>query len=374
MNILFIETSLNPNMGGIERVTYTLSKELTKCGFLCFFAFYDVDYKEIPQRMKLRISNKDKQRDFDEKLISFIKNNNIYVIVNQDIYSNKVMRFYKRHKRNLCVKLINCFHLSPNFYEYKKVSGWKFKLKCWIYSNLFKENWFVHERKQMYRLCDKFVLLSNSFLHDFAERYKLSSCDKLASISNPLPYNDNEYVDVTNKQKIVLIVSRFFETQKNIKASLRIWKELQNKGFLDWKLEIVGYGQDEEMLKQFATEIGLINYEFMGQSSNVEDYYRKSSLFMMTSNYEGFGMTILEAQHFGCIPVVIDNFTVAHDLIDNGRNGFLVKDETSFVELMTNLLNSPVKLLSLYENCMLSSSTFTSEVICKKWTLLFKQL
>lgn len=373
MNILFIETSLDPNKGGIERVSYTNAITLEKKGCSCFFAYFNRDYSEIPDDKKIKISSLD-QNSLNQTLASFIIKNKIGYIINQDIYSKTMRNFYSVYKEDLGFKLINCFHLSPNFYEYQKMTTLKAKLKYLTYQFVYGMNWFVRERRLMYDICDKFVLLSESFINDFARLYKLKDSSKLIAIPNPLPFHDDSIVDLSMKQKVVLIISRLYETQKNIKASLRIWKEVQRRGFHDWKLEIVGKGQDEDILKKYAKEIELTNYEFMGESSNVEEYYKKASVFMMTSNYEGFGMTILEAQHFGCIPIVMDNFSVAHDLINNEENGYLVLNENAFVEIMADIFMSSKNLLPLYNNCINSSVKFKSESVCKKWASLFEQL
>ena len=55
-----------------------------------------------------------------------------------------------------------------------------------------------------------------------------------------------------------------------------------------------------------------------------QSYYLNSSIFLMTSDYEGWGMTITEAQQFGCIPIVLNTFASLQDLIANGENGFIV--------------------------------------------------
>lgn len=46
----------------------------------------------------------------------------------------------------------------------------------------------------------------------------------------------------------------------------------------------------------------------------------------MASNSEGFGMVLVEAQQYGCVPVALDSFSAVHDIIENGRNGVLVED------------------------------------------------
>ena len=370
--ILFVEISLNPNLGGIERVTYTVSKGLEKQGMQCYYVYSNCDFEEIPKERKLKIDYVDSVDVFNKKLSEFISLNHIEIVINQDLYSKRILSFYNSYKNLLGFNLVNCFHLSPDFYEYQKVHGVKFKIKAWFYKHVIRENWFVHERKQMYKLCDKFVLLSDSFIPDFAKRYKLKDPSKLIAISNPLPFTDDSKVDLSKKEKIVLIVSRFFEVQKNLKASLRIWKAIQDKGFHDWKLEIVGYGEDEELLKGYAKEIGLTNYEFMGKSNDVASYYRKASIFMMTSNYEGFGMTILEAQHFGCVPIVMDNFSVVHDLIDNGKNGFIIpNNEFNFTYTLQELLKQ--NLNNIASKAILKSKMQGIDNIVYKWLLLFDE-
>ena len=47
MNVLFVEESLDPSLGGIERVTYCLSKYLTKRGIVCDYIYYQNYYPKI---------------------------------------------------------------------------------------------------------------------------------------------------------------------------------------------------------------------------------------------------------------------------------------------------------------------------------------
>ena len=172
MNILFVETSLNPNLGGIERVTYILSHEFERNGNSCYYTYIWEDYNEIPEHKKIRINYTDDFVKFECSLLDFIRDNNIRIVINQDLYSKYFLNFYRIHKNQLGIKLINCFHLSPDFYEYQKIKGKKHQLKYWIYKCLLNENLFIHERNQMYDICDNFVLLSESFIEDFKKRYK----------------------------------------------------------------------------------------------------------------------------------------------------------------------------------------------------------
>ena len=222
----------------------------------------------------------------------------------------------------------------------------------------------------MYSICDKFVLLSESFIEDFKNRYRIGDDSKLTSIPNPLSFNPNK-IDITTKQKIVLIVTRFFEIQKNIKSALRIWKNIELYGIHDWKLEIVGYGQDENMLREYAKQINLTNYEFKGKSNNVYPYYEHASIFMMTSNYEGFGMTILESQSCGCVPIVMDKFSVVHDLITDNINGVIGSiDEAEYVKQLVRLILDKNQRMYMGQNAIISSKRYNSDKIYEMWQTL----
>ena len=59
----------------------------------------------------------------------------------------------------------------------------------------------------------------------------------------------------------------------------------------------------------------------------------------MTSRYEGFGMTLTEALQNACIPLAYDSYSSVHDIIQNGQNGFLIKnnDEQSYANTMLKI-------------------------------------
>lgn len=243
-------------------------------------------------------------------------------------------------------------------------------MKYWIYKSILHEDLFVHERNLMYGICDNFVLLSESFIEDFKKRYRIGDGSKLTFIPNPLSFNPNN-IDITIKQKIVLIITRFFEIQKNIKSALRIWKNIEQYGIHDWKLEIVGYGQDENMLREYAKQIKLTNYEFKGKSTNVYSYYERASIFMMTSNYEGFGMTILESQSCGCVPIVMDKFSVVHDLITDNVNGIIGSiDEAEYAKQLVRLISDENQRTYLAQNAIISTQRYANDKIYEMWQTL----
>lgn len=96
----------------------------------------------------------------------------------------------------------------------------------------------------------------------------------------------------------------------------------------------------------------------------------------MTSIWEGFGMTLTEAQNSGCVPVVFDNFAAVHDIID-GNNGIVVKsnDLETYTAEVEKLICHPFVLSTMSDNARHSAHIlFSKERIVKEWLNLFKEL
>jgi len=125
------------------------------------------------------------------------------------------------------------------------------------------------------------------------------------------------------------------DSHKNISSALRIWSNLRNYGYNDWCLKIVGDGPDLEQFENYAKENNLDNVFFEGSKSNVLLYYQEAKVFIMTSKFEGFGMTLTEAQQNGCVPIVFDNFDTLHDIVINNYNGFIIEsnNENLFMKI-----------------------------------------
>ena len=101
---------------------------------------------------------------------------------------------------------------------------------------------------------------------------------------------------------------------------LMIWQIIA-KQLPDWKFVVVGDGNEKDILIKQAKNIP--RTEFVGYAKP-DSYYKKSKIFMMMSQFEGWGMTIVESMHYGCVPVVYDSFSALADIIDNSVNGFII--------------------------------------------------
>jgi len=111
-------------------------------------------------------------------------------------------------------------------------------------------------------------------------------------------------------KKIILMASRL-EPEKQIDLAIKNLIKLlisDNIGLI-----IVGAGSEEGRLKSLTEELGLSNYvKFDGWQENLATYYKTADLFLSTSLYEGYGLTLVEAKSCG-LPIVSTDVGVARE-------------------------------------------------------------
>ena len=261
---------------------------------------------------------------------------------------------------------------------YRRVK-YRVKLKLFpIFLRLNKYN-LSKRYRSAYKFSDKVVLLSNGYIDKFEKLGNFYDHSKFCVIPNALSFTSS--FDMTNyseKEKIVLIVSRLDERQKRIHLALDIWKQVKkNKALKDWRLQIVGDG-DRPCVKEYinwSKENEIPEVEFFGRKLPLP-FYQKASVFMMTSACEGLPLTILEAQQQAVVPIVFDTFDSIHDIINSGQNGYIINevDKYSYIKTLEDLLLNDDLRKTMAESALTIQQKFSKEVIMKKWIEMFKEI
>ena len=92
----------------------------------------------------------------------------------------------------------------------------------------------------------------------------------------------------------------------------------------------------------------------------------------MTSDYEGWGMTITEAQQCGCVPVALNTYASLSDLITDGVDGYIVNSVNEMQKIVANLISDETRRKKNAINGVISSKRFMPANIYNEYYNIFK--
>ncbi len=321
------------------------------------------------------VSTTIKKDELSSILFDICKTNSIDIIINQTGYSKTytyALRKIKLSRKE--TKIVTFLHASPDFWikQLQQPPLYSFNIKTIAY-NVIKRLYYRIYNKQKkriektYEISDRFILLSQFFINDFIKIYNVGNGNKLDYINNPCTLTST-YENNTQKKKQVLVIGRLSEKQKRMSRVIRIWKDIESK-HPDWKLIFVGNGPNKKDYEKLVSKYNLKNVQFEGQQVNTAKYYTESQIFLMTSIWEGWGLTLVEALHFNCIPILFDNFSACHDIIENEVNGILIpnNDEYLFSTKLSQLMENPQYLENLRNNGNTLKDRFNINTIYATW-------
>ncbi|MDD3409220.1 MAG: glycosyltransferase [Eubacteriales bacterium] len=174
------------------------------------------------------------------------------------------------------------------------------------------------------RLCPKCVVEYN-----LIDRVRI---DHLARGKSP--YKEN------GLYKIVT-VARLENNSKRFDRLVDTASCMVKMGFMNFSWHIVGDGADYNSIKELIDERKLNGYLYMeGFQTNPYNYIKNADLFVLTSDYEGLPVTMMEANYLG-VPMVVTDFSCAGEIVYNGINGFIVEKNSTDIAL---------KVISLMES------------------------
>lgn len=241
-------------------------------------------------------------------------------------------------------------------YGRKGLLGWIDKLR-------------TRQDEQIVRRFDKFVVLTNE------DRGYWGNLPNIEVIPNAAMHVSDAYSDVMNKR--VIAVGRL-DYQKGFDRLIQAWQLVQHTGrFTGWKLDIFGQGEWQEMLQQMIGKAGLQDTARLNRpTKQIGEEYVKSDMLVMSSNYEGFPMVMIEAMACGLPVVSFDYKCGPKDIIQSGINGLLVPngDIQALADAMMKVMEDEAyrKMLSL--NARKVVDTYSEQAVMAQWIRLFTSI
>lgn len=392
MNILFYSYFKPiPTTGGIERVTDIIGSGLSKLSYHCY-VIYEKDIEgECSDCFMLCNLIPEEDTEKVTYLQAYIQDNNIDVVVVQG--RRDVLSLLKKAIKGTDCKLVYTLHSDPGYgYDTFNLSTLKHEIvnstgmlrlhKIFIMFLFPLYKFRVKQRlsfsyNEAYKLVDRFVLLSEAAVPYFLKLSNINDSSKISVISNPTTYDECLPVaEFEKKENIVLIVSRMEEHTKKLSMALKAWKSIENEPSMqEWSLDIVGDGVDIDAYKKWVKTKNVKRVRFWGYQ-DPDVFYRKSSIFLMTSVSEAWGMSIVEAQQQMCVPIAFDSYCAVRDIIKNNENGILVKYPSlkQFARSILYLAKEIQIRKSLALSGTYSTKSFSKNNVIRQWSNLFHSL
>ena len=237
-------------------------------------------------------------------------------------------------------------------------------------TNWLKEQfarWWMKGLLKKLRKLDRFVVLTNE------DKTAWKELDNVVAIHNPVSFDDVPQSPLTEKR--VIAVGRY-AYQKGFDMLLQAWKQVEER-CPEWQLDVFGDG-DRTPYEQQIDQLGIDRKRcrLNTPTQNIQQEYINSSIFVVSSRFEGLSMAMLEAVACG-LPLV--SFTCPCgplDVITDGENGLLVENGNvnQLKEKLIYMIEHPEDRLRMGEAARRRADAFRIENLAKEWQQLFDSL
>ena len=313
-----------------------------------------------------------------------LKKKKINIVINQIGFRSEELRFIRKNI-SYGIKIItvhhNCVKCLNDQYQNIYAPTLKSKGLFTFFNNII--GWYllksIHKLRFRYaiknaiKLSDKVVLLSEKFITEIAFYLPKFEVAKVIAIPNPNPFSNID-VNLAEKQNIILYVGRLVYTQKRVDLLVELWRKL-HKDYPNWSFDIVGDGHMKEDLEKASKKLKLERINFFGRKDPTT-YYERSKIFCLTSDFEGFGMVLVEAQSYGVVPISFKSFSSIDEIIDDGNSGIIIDDYDfeNYINELKLLMNDQDKIKAMSLNAENYVKKFDSKLIAEGWIKMIKSL
>lgn len=345
--ILFVIGTLSN--GGAERVISVLAEQLSKKG-------YEVGITTV--------YNNDND---------YIRNGDINIINIEHKFKNRFLRaiqiiaelrkIIKKEKPDIVISFVwqvNIYTILSNIFNNTKLV---ISERNDPYSDP-KNRYLAKLRNRMYSLCDGIV-----FQTEDAKNYFNSYINKKSTIiANPIKPN-LPYWNEKKDDKTIITACRLMK-QKNLPLLFDAFKDILND-YPEYVLKVFGEGELRNQLTEKISSMGLNDkIKLEGFSNNIHNEMASSSVFVISSDYEGISNSMLEALAIG-VPVVSTDSPIggARMFIESGKNGVLtsVGDCTDLYNGIKFVLDSKEKAINISYEARKIREKLEPDIIVNQW-------
>ena len=374
------------NSGGIERVFITKANYLVKHGFEITVVTTEMEYT-------------------DESFFPLDKNIKIIkfpLSFNQFYNTNIILKFFKISILGLKYKKIIRDLIRVNKFDYLiSMGGKELDILPKLRSNekiIYECHFKINLRSVFLKEIGKTNFFWNVIgkIRDFqhlksAKKYNhivvLTKIDQkkwnkkgldVIQIPNPCIYPLEIKSPIIHKHKKAIAVGNLI-TLKGHRYMIGAWKEII-KSNPEWNLHIFGNGQLQDSLYRQILDLGLQNHVFLrGQSNQIDKEIKDCSFTLLTSEYEGLPLVLIESITLGVPIISFDCETGPAEIIcdENGVCAGMLVEQRNIHELIASInkmISDEELRLKYAENALKLAKKYQTEQVMRQWQQLFRPI
>lgn len=371
--------SLHLGYGGIEKSIVSLANFLSKkyiVEIAVCYKLYDKSVFNLDDNISVKYLNDNTIVPNHKSLKTAIHSKNIIKIFKEFKYSLKVLHYRKKSMVNYIKNCNSDVIISTRdiFNEWLSLYGKSDVLKIGWEHNHFHDNYkYAHRIVRSAKKLDYLVLVSMDLL-EFYKR-KMSNyrcmCIYIPNCIESIPQRLSKL-----NEKRFISVGRL-SPEKGYLDLLRVYKLLRND-YPDWVLDIIGDGKERDNLERYIKNNNLEEcvtlHGFQGKEY-IDKLMNKSSIYLMTSFTESFGIVLIEAMSHGLPCIAFNSAEGAREIINSGENGYLIKNRNyeMMIKKIGDLIKNPEKRKKIGKNARESIKKYTSDVVGEEWLTLIEE-
>lgn len=277
-------------------------------------------------------------------VVSTIYSYQVLDIICKISHQQKVKTIIESHTKGETVSMANKFqynHILFNFFSL----------------------WDKHIMRSL-KYCQCVVTLTKQDVPFWQEYVK-----RIEVIPNMLTIKPKKVIDYHVKR--VVSAGRYM-TEKGFDRLLEAWHLLADD-YADWQLYIFG-DEDRTTYQRIVDQYNMNErVHLMPATTDIAEEFSKSSIFVMSSRYEGFGLVLAEAMSCGLPCISFDCPYGPHEIISDGEDGFLVENSNIelFARTMEHLMSDAVLRQKMGEMAIKNIVRYDSDMIMNHWNQLF---
>lgn len=256
----------------------------------------------------------------------------------------------------------------------RAISGTKCKLVDWEHFNYLHTMEDKRRRKCLklsIKNASKIVVLTKEDYNFHVEKGNVPK-EKITYIYNPTPF-EGKSPSLCQGNNVIAVGRLTY--QKGFDLLVKAW-QLVEKNNNSLILNIIGSGEDVDKLKKLALSLNLQRCNFIPATSEIEEWYNMSCLYVMSSRFEGFPMVLLEAIAKGLPIVSFGCPTGPKEIVIDGKGGYLVPnfDVGILAQKIIEIAEDRRKLSNFSKFNVEFSKSFYMDKILPEWIKLIEEL